>query len=216
MFDFASTWQAWAEAFLRRIARGEDHARQMGDAIGFDLDRRKFAADSIVIAGTPGEVADVLSRCAPAVSGSSLLDILNEEAEVAPQVEAVALKPYLSRLRQSGFALGVVTNDAIVPAMTHLRAAGVEGFFDFIAGFDSGHGAKPEPGPLLAFAEATALAPESIVMVGDSTHDLIAGRRAGMRCVGVLTGLAGPDVLHPYADAVLPDIGRLPAWIEAQ
>ena len=109
-----------------------------------------------------------------------MLDLLNEEAERAPQVEAVMLEPYLSRLRKSGYALGVVTNDALNPAL------------------------------------ATGLAPEAVVMVGDSTHDLIAGRRAGMRCVGVLTGLAEREVLQPYADVVLPDIGHLPAWIEAQ
>lgn len=216
LFDFASTWEAWAAAFLSRVARTEMHAREMGKAIGFDLERRKFDRDSIVIAGTPGEVAAVLAQCDPVVSGSTLLDVLNEEAERAPQVEAVMLEPYLSRLRKSGYALGVVTNDALNPALAHLRAAGVEDLFDFIAGFDSGHGAKPEPGPLLAFSEATGLAPEAVVMVGDSTHDLIAGRRAGMRCVGVLTGLAEREVLQPYADVVLPDIGHLPAWIEAQ
>ena len=84
---------------------------------------------------------------------------------------------------------------------------------DFIAGCDSGHGAKPQPGQLLAFAERIGLSPDRIVMVGDSTHDLIAGRSAGMQTVAVLTGLAEAAVLAPYADAVLPDIGHLPAWL---
>jgi phosphoglycolate phosphatase len=50
-------------------------------------------------------------------------------------------------------------------------------------------------------------------MVGDSRHDLIAGRAAGMPVVAVLTGVAGADELAPVADAVLPDIGHLPDWI---
>ena len=53
-------------------------------------------------------------------------------------------------------------------------------------------------------------------MVGDSTHDLIAGRAAGMWTVGVLTGIAATDELAPYADAVLPDIGHLPGWLDAR
>ncbi|MGR3462852.1 MAG: HAD family hydrolase, partial [Roseovarius sp.] len=50
-------------------------------------------------------------------------------------------------------------------------------------------------------------------MVGDSTHDLIAGRAAGMACVGVLPGTATQADLAPFADAVLPDIGHLPGWL---
>jgi phosphoglycolate phosphatase len=50
--------------------------------------------------------------------------------------------------------------------------------------------------------------------VGDSRHDLVAGRAAGMRCVGVLTGLADRADLSPLADAVLPDIGHLPGWLD--
>jgi phosphoglycolate phosphatase len=50
-------------------------------------------------------------------------------------------------------------------------------------------------------------------MVGDSTHDLLAGRAAGMRTVGVLTGLAPEAVLAPHADVVFPNIGHLTDWL---
>ena len=50
-------------------------------------------------------------------------------------------------------------------------------------------------------------------MIGDSVHDLDSGRAAGMRTVGVLTGLASRDDLAPHADVVLPDIGALPGWL---
>ena len=45
-------------------------------------------------------------------------------------------------------------------------------------------------------------------MVGDSRHDLQAGRAAGMVTLGVLTGPATAAELADVADAVLPDIGR--------
>jgi phosphoglycolate phosphatase len=68
---------------------------------------------------------------------------------------------------------------------------------------------------LLAFCTKTGLNPARVVMVGDSHHDLLAGRRAGMQTLGVLTGTAGADDLAPLADAVLPDIGHIPAWLVA-
>jgi len=216
LFDFATTWEAWAAGFLMRAA-GQDteRARAAGAAIGFDLARRRFQPDSIVIAGTPKEVAAALAPYFPGLSLTALIDVLNDEAAQAPQAEAVPLAPLLQGLRSRGLALGVATNDAETPARAHLREAGVEHAFDFIAGFDSGHGGKPAPGQLLAFCAAVGVDPATAVMVGDSLHDLHAGRAAGMRTVAVLTGLAHRDVLAPHADVVLPDIGSLPGWLDA-
>ena len=88
--------------------------------------------------------------------------------------------------------------------------------FDFIAGYDSGHGAKPGPGQLLAACAHLGIAPEETLMVGDSSHDLMAGRAIGAGTIGVLTGLASEEQLAPLADAVLPDIGHLPDWLDAR
>ena len=215
LFDFATTWEAWAEAFLLRISdRDRARARQLGQAIGFDLSTRKFARDSLVIAGTAGEVAAALHPHLPDTSPEQLLHMLNDEAGQAPQAEAVPLIPFLSGLRARGLALGVATNDAEGPARAHLDAAGVTEHFDFVAGFDSGHGGKPAPGQLLAFCAATGLQPDHVVMVGDSLHDLRAGRAAGMRTLGVLTGMADAADLAPLAQAVFPDIGNIPDWLD--
>ena len=51
-------------------------------------------------------------------------------------------------------------------------------------------------------------------MVGDSLHDLHAGKTAGMRRVGVLTGVASETDLTPHADVVLPSIAVLPDWLD--
>ncbi|MDK3073864.1 HAD family hydrolase [Sedimentitalea sp. JM2-8] len=214
LFDFAATWEAWARSFLLRATeRDQDRAAYVGHQIGFDMASSRFQPDSIVIAGTPAEVAAALVPHLTHLSGDNILAMLNEEAEAAPQAEAVPLAPFLDRLRGLGLKLGVATNDAEAPALAHLGAAGVVDRFDFLAGFDSGYGAKPSPGQLIAFARAVGVHPENVAMVGDSTHDLIAGRAAGMRTVGVLTGMAGPADLGPYADVILPDIGHLPAWL---
>lgn len=217
LFDFAATWEAWAAGFLMRATSGDrSRAAAVGHEIGFDLHAHRFAPDSVVIAGTPGEVAEALQPHFPTMAHDALLDMLNDEAENAPQAEAVPLIPLLDGLTARGLTLGVMTNDAEAVAQAHLGAAGVTEHFAFVAGFDSGHGAKPSPAPLLAFCTRVDVPPAQAVMVGDSTHDLIAGRRAGMRTVGVLTGMAGADTLAAYADVVLPDIGHLPDWLDRQ
>jgi len=123
------------------------------------------------------------------------------------------LVPFLDQLKRAGLKLGVATNDAEAPARAHLDTAGVTEKLDFIAGFDSGFGGKPAPGQLLGFCDAVDLAPEVCVMVGDSTHDLRAGRAAGMATVAVLTGVACQAELAPDADVVLGSIAELAAWL---
>jgi phosphoglycolate phosphatase len=217
LFDFAATWEAWAESFLLRAAKGDrDRARAVGGAIGFDLETRKFAPGSVVIAGTAGEVAEALAPQFPDYGLEAFLEMLNEEAAAAPQREAVPLIPLLGEFRRRGLKLGVATNDAEAPARAHLGAAAIADMFDFIAGFDSGHGGKPFPGQMLAFASAVGLPAGAVAMVGDSTHDMRAGRAAGMICIAVLTGLASAADLSPFADVVLPDIGHLPGWLDAR
>lgn len=214
LFDFNATWSDWAERLFQDLSGGDAAlAEALARAAGYDLALRAFDPDSPVIAGTPDEVAHILLPHLPQTDGGRLVARMNALAEAAPLTQAVPLAPLLARLRSAGLALGVATNDAEAPALAHLEMAMVAPFFDFVAGSDSGHGAKPDPGPLLAFARATGLSPAEVVMVGDSTHDLLAGRAAGMACVAVLTGPARQADLAPYADAVLPDIGHLPGWL---
>ena len=179
--------------------------------LGFDTTAGRFRQDSLVIASTTGEVAWAL---APVVSREpmDIIDVLNRIGRETAQVPAVPLYPCLSALK-ARYPLGLVTNDSEAPARTHLAEAGVLELFDFVAGYDSGFGAKPEPGQLLAFAEALKVAPSAVLMVGDSRHDLIAGRKAGMVPVAVLTGVAEAAELADLAEVVLPDVGHLADWI---
>lgn len=215
LFDFATTWEAWAHAFLTRLTEGEvARATTIGAAIGFDYGAKSFDAGSVVIAGTPKDVVVVLEQHLPEYSQQALIDMINEEAGSAPQIEVTPLVPFLTGLRGRGLHLGVATNDAEEPALAHLDSAGATHLFDFVAGFDSGFGGKPEPGQLIGFAEHVSLDPAAIAMIGDSTHDLLAAKAAGMLRVGVLTGMASADDLSPFADVVLPDISHLPDWLD--
>jgi len=216
LFDFCRTWGVWAKGFLTELARGDlALAEQMGAAIEFDFAEGKFRRTSPFICDTTGELAERLLPFLPGASPSSVINHMNVSAASAPLVEAAPLQSVLGRLRDRGMRLGVATNDSEVVTRAHLTRAGVLESMDFIAGFDSGYGGKPQPGQLLAFASATGLAPERIVMVGDSRHDMLAGRAAGMVTVAVLTGLATAEELMPLADLVLADIGELPQWLEA-
>lgn len=212
LFDFRSTWSVWASRFFLDIADGDAAlAARLSAPLGYRFDERVFSKESIVIAGTPAEVSAALIAALPGWQPDVLIDHVNAVASEVPQVEVLPLAPFLSDLGKRGLMLGVATNDAEAPARAHLETAGITQYFDYMAGYDSGFGAKPDPGMLHGFCEAVGLSPEQVMMVGDSTCDLIAGRAAGMTTLGVLTGMADTDELAPHADLVVPDIGAIPA-----
>jgi phosphoglycolate phosphatase len=214
LFDFRQSWGVWAARLLDQLAQDPSHAAALAAAIGYYPERQDFHPDSPVIAATAEEISAALL---PHLQGSSqpeLISRINALAQDAVMAPAVPLRPVLGALRDRGLKIGLATNDTEAPARAHLLAHDVLDLFDFVAGYDSGHGPKPGPGMCLAFARKTGIDPARAVMVGDSCHDLIAGRAAGMRCVAVLTGIAKAEELRPYADAVLPNIGALGAWID--
>lgn len=214
LFDFRKSWGGWARQLLGGMAKDQEHAHRMGNAIGFDLSNGEFASDSPVIAATAADIALALTSHLPGLSTAEITGHINAAAALAPMAEAVPLRPLLEQLKARGIKLGLATNDTEVPARAHLEAHGIIDLFDFISGYDSGHGPKPGPGMCLAFAAKTGLDPARCAMVGDSLHDLHAGRSAGMIAVAVLTGIATRDELSGSADVVLADVGQLPSWLD--
>lgn len=213
LFDFRSSWGVWCRDVLADMARTPQQAALMAKAIGFDPQAFEFAPDSPVIAGTVMELAQALSPYVPEVSLHDLVDRLNAIAASNPMVPAVPLPAFFSALKARGMQVGLATNDSEIPARAHLAAHDLTAYFDFIAGYDSGYGGKPAPGQLLAFAQQRGLDPAHCAMVGDSAHDLVAGRAAGMTCIAVLTGIAGRDALTPLADVVFTDIAEILPWL---
>lgn len=214
LFDYQKSWGGFTVSFIEGLADGDAELAQMlADAMGIDLETARFSPDSVIVAGTPEEVIVPLLPLLPGWSFTALTERINASAAVAPQVPATELAPLFDELRGKGHVLGIATNDAEAAARAHLAAAGVADRFAFLAGYDSGHGAKPGPGMCRAFIEASGLEPELCAMVGDSLHDMAAGRAAGMICIAVCTGIAPAEELAPHADVVLPDIGHLPGWL---
>lgn len=214
LIDFQQTWGRWTEGFLQELSQGDDRlARQMAAALRYDLDTALFTPDSPVIAGTPEDATDLLLPFLPDWTRAELLEHGDARAQAAPLAEVTPLAPLLAELRALGLKLGVATNDTEAAARKHMARLGVSDGFDQIIGFDSGFGGKPAPGMIHGFCEAVTVRAETCVMVGDSLHDLHAGRAAGCITVGVLTGLASRDDLSPFADTVLPDISHLPGWL---
>ena len=215
LLSFQKTWGPWVGHVISQLSVGDAKlAADMARAWAFDADRLVIKSESVVISGTVAEVAGAILPLVEGYDLKRLIQFLDETGAKAPAAEEIPLVEFLDGLADMGLAVGIATNDSESTARAQLAALGIEARFGFIAGYDSGHGGKPDPGMCLAFARHLGLEPGDIAMVGDSAHDMDAGRRAGMQTVAVLSGVAERAELAPLADVILPDIGHLADWLK--
>jgi phosphoglycolate phosphatase len=219
LIDFDETWGPATHAVIHALAAGDPELmRAQAEVLHFSLDEKRFRPTSPLIAGSSAHYGRAWGESL----GRTDFAALRREIDHLTAVESLkALTPIgepalaLDALKAMGLRLGVATNDSEASARRQIVALGLEEAIEFVAGYDSGHGGKPDPGMVLAFARHLGVPPARIAMVGDSLHDLDAARAAGALAVAVLSGPASREALEPHADHVVDDIAALPGLFAA-
>lgn len=122
----------------------------------------------------------------------------------------------LQRLQALGFRLGCVTNKAARFTEPLLDQLGLSRFFEIIVSGDTLDRKKPDPAPLLHAATQLGIEPQQSLIIGDSIHDVEAGRAAGFQVVCVSYGYNhGHDIRDSAPDAVIDSLTELPELFEA-
>ncbi len=217
LLDFQRTWVPVSRACARRVTEDQDLQRALLLAAGHDPISDTFRPGSPMVAGTAMDVAAAwlpfLSHWSHDALGQLIDDTFAAEAE-ACAVPVQGIEVTLGHLATLGYRMGVATSDNTRAAHLCLAKLGVADKFDFVCGYDAGHGAKPGPGMVHGFCAAISVNASSVVVVGDSVHDLEMARRAGAGArVGVCTGPATRADLAPHADVVLESAVDLLDWL---
>ena len=139
--------------------------------------------------------------------------------EIAPQMFADNLDliqgadRILQIISSNGLKIGIVTSTQrhyLETKMLPIKKAGVDKLIETIVTSDDVENRKPAPDPLIACAKQLDIPPAKCVYVGDTTTDIQAGKAAGMRTVGVLTGFDDHDLLNQeMPDAIIESIKDL-------
>lgn len=121
----------------------------------------------------------------------------------------------IADLDAAGWLLGVATGKSDRGLGLCLTHHGIRDYFVTLQTADR-HPSKPHPSMLVtAMAEAGA-APETTVMIGDTSFDIDMAHAAGVRAIGVGWGYHHPDMLIAAgARAVAMDSAELRAHIDA-
>ena len=108
----------------------------------------------------------------------------------------------LQQLTAEGYWLGVITGKSRSTALVSLEKTGLLDFFRVIYAGDDVARQKPDPEAVIkSLHDAGEPPPERAVMIGDSAADVLAGRAAGVKTIGVTWG--SPD--HHELNASAPD-----------
>jgi phosphoglycolate phosphatase len=207
---------------MQALSRGDrDVLEELMRVSQYVEEERRFLATSPLVAGSSVQYgplwAAVLAReASPALYAE--IDGLFGHFGLERLVPVGDPAAVAAELAARGFRLGLATNDAERAARDQARALGIAGRLAFVAGYDSGFGAKPDPGMVLAFAQSIGCRPGETALVGDSLHDLHAARAAGAVAIAVLSGPLGQAAraeLAPHADLVIDTLSDLPGALDA-
>lgn len=154
---------------------------------------------------------------APGVPPEGLIRRFVERADQI-MVDCTALyesaRTVLPALHRDGYQLGIVSTKFHRRIHQILERESLSSVCEVIVGGDDVRQPKPDPEGIRLALVTLGCAPDSAVYVGDSLVDAAAARAAGVRFIGVLTGVtSGADLLTHGAAAVIDDLTSLPACV---
>lgn len=102
----------------------------------------------------------------------------------------------VAELERRGYRLAIVTSKHRRSALRGMELCGIVSHFDVIVTPEDVAEPKPHPEPVLFALRELGVAPGEALFVGDSPHDIAAGRAAGTRTAAALWGPFARDVLE--------------------
>ena len=209
------------------------------DLIAFDWDGTLFDSTAIIVRCIQAAVRDLggtvpTDKEAAYVIGMGLMQALAHAAPDVPPEKYTELGnryrfhyiqhqddlslfegvlPLLNDLRERGHLLAVATGKSRRGLDEALHSVDLRGVFDGSRTADQTAG-KPHPLMLQELMAEFDVAPERLLMIGDTTHDLQMAVNAGCASVGVSYGAHEPDAFHALQPlAVVHSVRELHDWL---
>lgn len=206
LLDTREEWACAFNAALGRAGRPPVSLEAITPWIGFPFDR-------ILSEGFRVPPADV-----PRITAAFV------EEEMAILARGVRAFPGVPEMLASlgPWAVAAVSNKANSAAREALRLAGVLDRFAAVVGGDQVARKKPAPDAVVRAAEVLRIPVDACAIVGDTENDVLAGKAAGARTIGVTWGYGGrrrleasgvdhlvetPAALPPLLRALTPSTG---------
>lgn len=118
-------------------------------------------------------------------------------------------KKTLKLLKTAGFPLAAISNRTRESLLHSLKLTKVFEYFDIVITADDVVSPKPHKESLLAALKFLQTKPNSAYMVGDTENDILAGKSAKVKTIGVTYGWVGKDIAKYKPDFMIDNIEDL-------
>lgn len=116
----------------------------------------------------------------------------------------------LEQLKNLGFKMAGITNRWKSSGTLSIKLTGLNNYLEFVLFRDDVKKLKPDPQPVYQALNRLGIAKEKAVFVGDSEVDILCGKNAGIKTVGVTSGFAGEKIRNFGPDFVIDSLSGLP------
>jgi phosphoglycolate phosphatase len=202
LLDTVHELAAAVNALLRELGHRPLSTEAVGTMIGKGMANLVRRALAVATGVSPETVDEAEVKQALARYQAHYASRLGHETQLFPGMVAG-----LSRLREMGIPLAVITNKATRFVRPHLIGAGIADYFAVVIGGDDLPTKKPDPGPLRHVAALFGIAPQRLLMVGDSGNDVEAARAADCPVLVVPYGYREGRPVHELkADGIVQSV----------
>lgn len=122
----------------------------------------------------------------------------------------------LETIHGHGIQIAAVTNRARKSVLETLERSALMPYFDQVVAVEDVVNPKPEPEGIQKILTYFEVDPAHAMMVGDSDVDVIAGKNAGVKTVGVTYGFHREKIKEVEPDFVIEDIKEIISILDKQ
>jgi len=164
------------------------------------LPQHNVKADREVIRKVIGKtLIDCYKELAPNADHEAMTKLHHDTQQTKEMYDLIAaydgLRESLEGLHSIGVKTAIQTNRSRESIDLIFDHVGISGLFDEIVTPDSVMHPKPDPEGLLIISKRLSISPDSVVMVGDTPIDILAGKNAGTITIGVTHGFGTREEL---------------------
>ena len=124
------------------------------------------------------------------------------------------IESLLVELRQAGYMLAIATGKSRAGLLRALELSGLEQYFDATRCADECH-SKPHPQMLHELIDDLGTTAATSLMIGDTSHDILMAKNAGVDVLAVSYGAHARDALLSHDPlAVLATVSDLSIWLQ--
>ena len=122
-------------------------------------------------------------------------------------------KALIERLVERGVPLGLTTSATRRDQQRTFALFDLHAFFNVVVTADDVTNPKPDPEPYLTTARRLDIAPDSCLVIEDSTHGVLAAQRAGCTVIGLPTSFSTERLMQAGAHLAVDGYDQLARYL---